>query len=89
MGLPFFRSPDQKEHQCLTVKAVVDTVSRAKVEPKLKNAFAHSFVIAKISKFDTVNARLNTRSCLGILAPEPFVKVVPPIFCDVVGYSHH
>ncbi len=89
MSLPFFRSPNQKNHQCLTVNAVVDTVSRANVEPKLKNAFAYSFVIAKIPKFDTVNARLNARSRLGMLAPEPFVKVVRTIFRNIVDYSHH
>ncbi len=67
-GLLFFRSPHQKDHKCLTVEAIVDTVSRTKVDPKLKNALAHSFVIAKIPKFYSVNARLDPGSDLGILA---------------------
>ena len=66
--LLFFRSPHQKDYKCLTVEAIVDTVSRAKVDPKLKDALVHSFVIAKIPKFYSVNARLDPGSDLGILA---------------------
>ena len=46
-------------------------------------------VIAEVSKFNPVDARLDASSNLRGLASDPFVKVVRAIFCYVVDYLNH
>ncbi len=68
----------------LAVAAIVHAVSGSKVDSELVNALAHPFVVAEVSKFNPVDARLDASSNLRGLVLDPSVKLVRVIFCYVV-----
>ncbi len=86
-GLPFFRSADQEDHEFFIIEALVHAVSGTEVDSKFGNALPYPFVVAEVSQFDPVDARLDTSSNLGVLVLKPLVKVVRTVFCYVVNYS--
>ena len=85
-GLPLLGSAGQKNHEFLSVGAVVDAIAWTEVDSKLGHAPANPLVIAEISKFDPVDPRLDARPNFAALALQPLAKVVRTVLGHIVDY---
>ncbi len=69
--LILFHSSGQQNDNQIAIPTKVDTVSGTIVNPKFQDTCTDCFVIAKVSKLQSVNTRLNTCPYLSVLPFQP------------------